>query len=100
MPAQQVRSDHEALQKISSSFSSQSSAIAGINGKMKSAMETLRGKDWIGQGANTFFQEMDGEVMPSMGRLQKALDQAAQVTRQISQLMQQAEQEAGGWFKL
>ena len=100
MSAPKVRAHHEELQKISSSFNSQGSAIAGVNGKMKSCMETLRGGDWIGQGAKAFMKEMDGEVMPSMKRLEKAMGDAARVTNQISQLMKQAEDEASGFMKL
>jgi WXG100 family type VII secretion target len=99
MSAPKVRAHHEELQKISGSFSSQSSAIAGINGKMNSAFQTLRGGDWIGKGANAFFKEMEGEVMPSMKRLEKALADAARVTNQISQTMKQAEDEASGYLK-
>jgi WXG100 family type VII secretion target len=100
MSAPKVRAHHEELQKISSSFGAQSSAIAGINGKMNSAFQTLRGGDWIGKGATAFFKEMEGEVMPSMKRLEKALSDAARVTNQISQLMKQAEEEASGYLKL
>ena len=100
MSAPKVRAHHEELQKISSSFGSQSSAIAGINGKMNSAFQTLHGGDWIGKGANAFFKEMEGEVMPSMKRLEKALSDAARITNQISQIMKQAEDEASSFFKL
>lgn len=100
MPASQVRAHHEELQKISSSFNSQGSAIASVNGKLKSNLETLRGGDWIGKGATAFFKEMEGEVMPAMSRLQKAMTEAGRVTNQISQLMKQAEEEASRWFKL
>src|SRR5207248_2661336 len=45
-------------------------------------------------GATAFYQEMGGQVMPTMKRLAGALESAQQSTLQISQIMAQAEAEA------
>ncbi len=98
MPATKVRADYDELKRISQIFSRQGSAMAGVNRKIKSAQQTLQGGDWIGQGAKVFFQEMDGEVNPSMQRLEKALTQAGRITAQIAKIMKQAEDDAKGCF--
>ncbi len=94
MSAPQIRCDHDQIQKISSQFSAQSSAIAGINRKLKSARATLEGGDWIGRGATQFLKEMNNEINPAMKRLQKAMDEAAKVTKQVSQAFKDAEEES------
>ena len=91
-----VRSDHDQLKQISQSFSQQADAINNMNQNIKSCMDTLQGGDWIGKGAMAYFQEMNGQVIPSLTRLHRALTQAARITQQVSQLMKQAEGEAAG----
>ena len=43
---------------------------------------------------------MNGDVMPSLTRLQHAMGEAARVTNQISQAMKNAESEASGALKM
>lgn len=94
MSAPHIRCDHDQIQKMASQFSAQSSAIAGINRKLKSAQATLEGGDWIGRGATQFLKEMNNEINPAMKRLQKAMDEAAKVTKQVSQAFKNAEEES------
>jgi WXG100 family type VII secretion target len=94
MPSVQIRIDHDQMGQISQVFSAQNSAIAGVNNKLKSAQETLQNGDWIGKGATAFFKEMDDEVNPAMKRLEQAMEEAAQVTKQVGQIMNEAEEES------
>jgi hypothetical protein len=57
-------------------------------------MEVLRGGDWIGQGARKFYAEMDSDILPSLQRLIAAMGEATKVTRQISDIVKQTEDEA------
>jgi len=99
MSSPKIRCDYDELQKISQIFSAQNSEIARINRKIKSAQGTLEGGDWIGKGAKAFFKEMNGEVNPAMKRLEKAMAQAARITKQISKIMKQAEDDSSNIFK-
>ena len=99
MSSPRIRCDYDDLQKVSKIFSSQNSEIARVNRKIKSAQGTLEGGDWIGKGAKAFFSEMNGEVNPSLKRLEKAMAQAARITKQISQIMKQAEDDSSNIFK-
>jgi WXG100 family type VII secretion target len=56
-------------------------------------------EDWIGRGSKAFFNEMRGEVIPATLRLQQALEEAGRVTKEISQTMQQADEEASSPFR-
>jgi WXG100 family type VII secretion target len=100
MGAPTVRSDYEQLKGVASQFRAQADAINQTNQQLKSCTETLKGGDWIGEGARKYFAEMDGQVMPTMQRLQRALNEAGRITAQIAQIMKQAEDDASGCFRV
>jgi hypothetical protein len=54
----------------------------------------------VGQGAQAFLAEMNGETLPTLTRLVRALEAAAGTTRQIRQVAEQAEAEAASFFRL
>jgi WXG100 family type VII secretion target len=99
MPAPKVRSDHDALNKIAQKFGQQADSTKQMQQNLKSKVETLRGKDWVGKGATKFYNEMDSSLFPSLARLQKAMGSAQKTTQRISQIMKQAEDEATGLFR-
>lgn len=99
MPAPKVRSDHDALRQLARQFNDSSSNTHQMLQNLKSKMGELRGKDWIGKGADKFYAEMDSSVFPSLQRLTKALGHSAQITVKISQVMKQAEDDAAALFK-
>ena len=94
MASVQIRIDHDQMGQIGQVFSTQNSAIAGVNKRIKSAQETLQNGDWIGRGGDAFFKEMEGEINPAMKRLEQAMEEAARVTKQIGQIMNEAEEES------
>lgn len=98
MPNIKIRIDYDQMQQMTQMFSAQGSAIAGINRKIKAAQSTLEGGDWIGKGAKAFFQEMNSDVNPSMKRLEKAMEEAARITKQIHKIMHQTEDECSKIF--
>ncbi len=93
-----VRSDHDELKTIQTTLSSQGDTLESMNQNLQACLDTLQGGDWIGRGANACFAEMNGSVMPSLKRLRQAMAEAARVTGQISQTMQQAEDDASNVF--
>jgi hypothetical protein len=54
----------------------------------------------LGEGAQQFYAEMDGQVLPVFQRLERALEQASATTRQIRQVMQETEATAAAFFRL
>lgn len=99
MPARRIRADYDSLAKISQSFGRQAAATQGTIQKIQQCVGTLQSGDWIGKGATTFYREMDGDVLPTLKRLAAALDAAARLTQQASQIMHQAEEESAGIFQ-
>jgi WXG100 family type VII secretion target len=100
MSAPTVRSDYDQLKNASQTFSSQADTLNGMNQNLQSCMETLQGGDWIGQGAQAFYKEMGDSVMPTLKRLQNAMQESARITQQISQIMKEAEENASKCFHL
>jgi WXG100 family type VII secretion target len=92
--AAMVKCDYDMLKSVAQEFRKAADNIAKMNQDIKSKYEPLAGGQWLGQGAKVFKGEMEGEVLPTLTRLQAALSQAAEVTGQIDQLIQGAEQEA------
>jgi WXG100 family type VII secretion target len=100
MTAQKVRTDYDGLSQIAQEFSSQAEAIRRQLQAMRQAKDVLEEGDWLGTGADTFYQEMNSDVLPTMARLAQALERASATTKQISQIMKQAEGDAASLFKL
>ncbi|PKO20908.1 MAG: hypothetical protein CVU38_17625, partial [Chloroflexi bacterium HGW-Chloroflexi-1] len=73
-------------------------AINQMQQQMKRSLSALQG-NWIGHGSEAFFSEMNDKVLPATNRLCKALQDANKITKQIAQLLQQAEQDAAAPFQ-
>lgn len=63
-------------------------------------MDTLRGGQWVGKGATAFYREMDSAILPAMKKLASALDSAGAITKQISQIIKQAEEDSAALFRV
>jgi len=97
--AEVIRVDYEALAKVASQFQNEAEAIQQVLQMVRGSMTPLQNGGWIGQGSDAFFNEMESDVLPAVGRLTDALTQAGGVSRQIADLMQSAEEEAGSPFR-
>ncbi|MEI2692976.1 MAG: WXG100 family type VII secretion target [Anaerolineae bacterium] len=83
----------------SARFGRQAEAAAQTTQRVQQAMRSLQAGGWEGRGAAAFFGELDRSVLPSMQRLSGALAQSQTVTRQVSQVMRAAEEEASRPFR-
>ncbi len=99
MAAEEIRADYDQLAKVASRFSNQSQQIQQMTQNVQRSMESLR-SGWEGRGSQAFFNEMQGNVLPGVRRLDQALQQAARVTQQVSQTVRQAEEEASAPFRV
>ncbi|RME69683.1 MAG: WXG100 family type VII secretion target [Chloroflexi bacterium] len=96
--ADEIRADYDQLEQVASRFANQAQEVQQMLQQVRSSMSRLR-NDWIGRGSDAFFDEMEGEVLPATQRLQQALEEASRVTKDIVQIMQQAEEEASSPFR-
>ena len=94
-----IQAQYDQLEQIAVRFGRQANATTQTTQRVQQSMRALQAGGWEGRGAAAFFGEMDRSVLPSMQRLAAALYQSQTVTRQISQLMRAAEEEASRPFR-
>jgi len=94
MPATKIRADYDQLKAVARQFGGLAQETRQTLQALNQQIETLQGGDWVGPGATAFYQEMGGQVMPSLQRLASAFDAAQRATTQISKIVAQAELEA------
>jgi WXG100 family type VII secretion target len=92
------RLDYDMIKKIMGSFKGQEAATQQTIQKLSKVVEQLRGGDWIGEGATAFFNEMDGEVIPAMKRLQNAMSEGDRVSKEIERLQKETENSISSFF--
>ncbi len=97
--ADEIRADYEQLEQIASRFASQEQAVQQMLQRVRGSMGKLENGGWIGRGAEAFFSEMDGKVLPASNRLQQALGEASHSVKEIAQTIRQAEEEASAVFR-
>lgn len=95
----EIRADYDQLDQVANRFLNQAQTIQQMLQTVQNSMGNLEG-EWIGQGAEAFFSEMQGEVMPASQRLQQALDEAGRITKFIAQTLQQADEDAASPFRI
>lgn len=95
----EIRADYDQLEQIANRFVNQSEAVSQTLQKVKASLGPLEDGGWIGRGADSFFAEMNGEVLPATQRLQDVLSEASQVVREIMQRFKQAEEEGCARFR-
>ena len=93
-----IQADYERLEEIASRFGQKAEATAQTSAQVGQVMGSLQGGGWIGQGAEAFYAEMDGLVLPGMQRLAEAMEQARSVMLQIRDIVKEAEEEASAPF--
>lgn len=94
----EIRADYSQLNQVASQFSKQATAVNQTQQKVKRNMEKLQ-SSWIGKGSQAFFSEMSDKVLPATDRLVKALQEASKITKQMAQVVQQAEDDAAAPFR-
>lgn len=99
MPAPRVRADFDPLQRLTANFRKESDNTQQTLQRIRQAMNTLEGGNWVGKGADKFYAEMNDAVLPSLKRLAAALETAGVTTDKISRIMKQAEDDAAALFR-
>jgi WXG100 family type VII secretion target len=99
MSAPVVRSDYDALTRVAQNFGKNAAETQQSLQRLRSQMDVLQGGDWVGPGATAFYREMNADIVPTLARLQRALEASNQVVMQINQVMKAAEDEAAGFLR-
>ncbi len=96
----EVRASYSELEQLANRFARSQNEIQQMLQQVRSAMQPLENGSWIGRGYDAFIREMRSEVVPAATRLQQALGEATNTTKNIVQTMQQADEEASAPFQV
>ncbi|MBM7845303.1 WXG100 family type VII secretion target [Herpetosiphon giganteus] len=97
MPAPIVLIEYERMRELSHRFQRQAEVVLQLDQQLNQLYQQLL-CDWQGDSANHFFNEMQTNVFPALGRLKAVLITAQQVTLNVNGLLREAEIEAASLF--
>lgn len=93
-----IQVEYDTLEEIAKILLQQADEIEAMRRQLTYRYGDLRDGGWIGGGADAFFDEMHGEVLPAWRRLEDALDKACFTTRQMIELFYSAEIDSAEQF--
>ena len=90
--------NYDEMEAIIKTLEAEEQDIKALLKQTKSKVEALHGDGWIGQGADQFFNEMNGMLLPATQKMAYALDVAGNVARQIVKIIRSADEETKSFF--
>lgn len=93
-----VQVNYDEMQAIIKLLQTEEQEIRALLQQTKGKVESLHGNQWVGQGADKFFSEMEGTVLPAMNRMVYALDVAGNVAKQVINTIHNADEGTKGFF--
>jgi WXG100 family type VII secretion target len=94
-----IEADYQSLNRIVNIFAQQSNQIMQMHRRIAAQTNSLSRGGWRGRGSDAFYREMNDLVLPGVQRLGQALEEASRVTKQVSDDIAKAEQEASAPFR-
>jgi len=99
MAGYKIQCNYDQMAQAAQTFAKEGEQTSQLFQQVKRVYQQLEGGDWIGVGAEKFFQEMEHLVFPGVNRLASTLKDASQASKRIAEALRQAEEEAGGLFR-
>ena len=96
--AEHIRVEYDILEEFARKFGHQADLTETVYARLFQQMEELRSGSWIGVGADTFYDEMEVVVLPSVEKLYNALQESMYKFRQISDMFAEMEGDAASLF--
>ena len=94
-----IQVDYDRMRSICTYMETDGEKITDLLKKTKNQMENLRdGKQWEGDAAVKFFNEMDQKVLPALARLADALGAGAVIARESADIIRKADEETQSFF--
>ncbi len=90
--------NYDELAKIGKNFEQEGEIVAVIETQLRQRAQQLE-SEWIGEGADKFFNEFFQEILPAMTRVKQACVLSAHTIRVVAQIFDEAEEETAGYFK-
>lgn len=93
-----VQLDDEQLQEIVARFNNQEFIAKTLVQALRQRVEVTRGGAWVGPNADRFCAHMEEELIPGVERLEKAMDKAAEVVKQVQKILRDADEQNKSYF--
>jgi WXG100 family type VII secretion target len=90
--------NYELLASIAQQFKDEGEDMVKLHSGTRQRVQSLH-KEWIGEAAEKFFEEMESELLPALQRLSQALFRSQDVTGEIMKIIQEADEETVGYFE-
>ena len=90
--------NYDEATSIAKKFKDEGEDIARLHSVTRQRVRDLY-KEWIGEGADKFFEEMETKLLPALQRLSLALFHTQDVTNEIMKIIRNADEEASNYFK-
>jgi WXG100 family type VII secretion target len=93
-----VQLNYDELRVMVKKFRDEAEDIAKLQVKMRDRVRDLH-KDWEGDAAEKFFKEMEGELLPALSRLSRALFFAQDTLQRIIKIIHDHDEDTKGFFR-
>jgi WXG100 family type VII secretion target len=94
------RVHYDEMGAIVKSFRSEQAEIDALLKQTKSKVESLHNNQWVGQGAEKWFSEMESLVIPALGKLSHALGYAGDTAQKIHEVIHKGDEETKSFFNI
>lgn len=90
--------NYDELTAIAKKFKDEGEDMVKLHSATRQRVRDLY-KEWIGEAADKFFEEMENELLPALQRLATALFSSQDVARDIMKIVYEADQDTTVFFK-
>jgi WXG100 family type VII secretion target len=90
--------NYDDLNSIVGKFRSEAQEIDGLLKQTKGKVDSLHAGQWVGEGSDKFFSEMEQSVLPALSRLVGALGHAGDVAQKIADTIRRFDDETKSFF--
>ena len=90
--------NYDDMNSIVGKFKTEAQEIDGLLKQTKGKVESLHNNQWVGQGSEKFFSEMESLVLPAVSRLVDALNHAADIAQKIADTIRRFDEDTKSFF--
>jgi WXG100 family type VII secretion target len=90
--------NYDDMNSIVGKFKNEAQEIDALLKQTKGKVESLHNNQWVGQGSDKFFSDMEQLVLPAVARLVDALNHAADIAQKIAATIQQFDNDTKSFF--
>ena len=90
--------NYDEMTSIAKKFKDEGEDIVRLHANTRQRVRDLY-KEWVGEGADKFFDEMETKLLPAVQRLAHALFLSQDAANEIMKIIQSADEETVGFFR-